>query len=109
MANKIKLYAYDGGATANESHRIAIVIDEKGKEVLRTPAEDERGMPKAVGITGTAHHDLYNEAYGQGGWELEFVTSLGDVKSTETAPSSIKLSHEGLANALAARKKAEGK
>lgn len=88
--SKVKLYGYDGGATANEAYRLAMVIDEDGVEVVRTRSEDERSMPKDVGAIGNAYHDLYNEQYGVDGWELEFVPSTATTNAGLVAALSNK-------------------
>lgn len=69
---KHKIYCFNNGGSPGWFHAVAIADD--GHCLAQHVCSDEGFMPHDLGITSNWKHDNYNEHFGEGNWELEWVS-----------------------------------
>lgn len=79
-----KIYCFNNGGSYGWMSAIAIAED--GNVVAVHTCSNESFMRHDLGLTSDWKHENYNEHYGEGNWELEWVGDLDN--------------HAGLAEAL---------
>lgn len=81
---KNTIYCFNNGGSAGWLMAVAIADD--GHVVAQHCCSHECYMAHDLGIVGDWKHEQYNEHFGEGNWQLEWVANPKD--------------HEGLAKAL---------
>ena len=63
----------------------AIAMAEDGTVLADHICSSEGFMPHDLGITSNWKHDKYNKYYGEGNWELEWVSNVNTHEGLEKA------------------------
>jgi len=86
-----KIYCFNNGG--QKSYMQALAIAEDGNIVASHLCSSEHFMAHDLGITSDWKHESYNEHFGEGNWELEWVGEPDE--------------HEGINEAFKLNKKLE--
>lgn len=90
---KKKIYCFNNGGPSDWLQAVAIAED--GTCIAGHICSAESFMPHDLGITSDWKHDDYNEHYGEGNWELEWVpTAAVRAKSHEGLQSALRLNEQ---------------
>lgn len=85
------IYCFNNGGSAG--FQAAIGIAEDGNCLAQHLCSHEGFMKHDLGMTSDWKHENYNEHYGKGNWQLEWIES-NDIDSHEGLQKAFKLNAE---------------